>query len=201
MYVQRKRIQGRRRAISAPEDAELRQHYDDLVCVACGYEGDGQPVLLGHEPEMRQARWDYGMFPQTHVITIYRCRSYFTSKPEFEPLDIHVTVEPTGQRMQNKGRKWKLLGLYGGEGAYWPDDLSPQTRAKGGISKMQGNIRQELRQAILEAICIRLGALESEIVGLPKVIRADTMRVNPDYDKGQRRGPHRQPWESNGSPS
>lgn len=167
-------------------DSILRPYFDELKCLQCGYEGDGSLPHRGDDMEGNAAGWDSEIFPQTYTITIYRCEHYYTAKPEFESLDLNITVQETTVATQKKGKKWRLLGIYGGSGAFWADDLAPQTRKSGGMRKGGVTIRTELRQAILDAICVRLEATPEEITGALSVIQADTVTHKKNYDRNNR---------------
>ena len=164
----------------------LRPDEDDLWCAECGYTGDGTLPQEADGEVDSSGSWENVVFPETHVVRIYRCMHYYTARPEFEPIDIHVTVLPTTAATQKKGKRWRLLGIYGGRSAFWPDDLSPQMKKGGGMRKGAVTIRQELRLAILEAICIRLEVKPEQVVGLKAIIQADTIAHKRVYDREDR---------------
>lgn len=164
-------------------ESKLKKQGEDYFCTWCSYSGDGTLPEMGKQPGANNGPWETDKFPERHVVTIYRCQPQYMAKPEFESMDINITVMPTTSATQKRGRKWRLLGISGSKDSWWPDDLSPQTNGKGYIGKEALKVRRELRQAISDAICLKLEATPDEINGLKTIITADTLAHKQTYDK------------------
>lgn len=131
----------------------------------CGYSGNGSAPRLGQRPDIADDGHEGN--PNDHAMqytaTIYCQPLTYTARPTAQPLRFQFAAAPTQARAS---RRIRLLGVW-----IEADDLLPTGTARKYAVFGGPNVRQQLMQAMMQAIAATLDVPPQDIIDLERMVR------------------------------